>query len=150
MSSSSSKTLLIGWDAAEWKIIRPLVEQGLMPNFRRLMKGGWAGAIHAGHPLLSPTLWSSLVTGRHPTRHGVLGAVELGTGGTRFRAIGRAACKSPPIWSLLDRAGVACHSINFPATHPAEHLHGVGVSNLFAIDTNAKDSIWPVECREAL
>jgi predicted AlkP superfamily phosphohydrolase/phosphomutase/Flp pilus assembly protein TadD len=150
MSFSSSKTLLVGWDAAEWKIIRPLIEQGLMPNFRRLMEEGIAGSIHSGHPLLSPTLWTSLVTGRHPVRHGILGAVELGIGGAKFRPIGRGACKSPPIWSVLDRAGVACHSINFPATHPAEHLHGVSVSNLFAIDAKAKDSVWPVGFRKEL
>src|ERR1700722_5982191 len=112
MPSSSSKTLLIGWDAAEGKIIRPLIEQGLMPNFRRVMDGGIAGAIHAGHPLLSPTLWTTLVTGAHPTRHGVLEGVELGKGAARFRAIGRGACKSPPIWSVLDRHGIASHSIN--------------------------------------
>jgi hypothetical protein len=31
------KVLLIGWDAADWKVIMPLVDAGKMPNLARLI-----------------------------------------------------------------------------------------------------------------
>ena len=30
--SESPKVLLIGWDAADWKVINPLLDAGKMPN----------------------------------------------------------------------------------------------------------------------
>ena len=32
----AKKVLLIGWDAADWKIINPLLDQGLMPTLENL------------------------------------------------------------------------------------------------------------------
>jgi predicted AlkP superfamily phosphohydrolase/phosphomutase/tetratricopeptide (TPR) repeat protein len=145
---TAQRVLLVGWDAAEWKIIRPLAAAGLMPNLAGLMARSQSGILRAGHPLLSPTLWTSIVTGEHPTRHGVLGAVEVS--GSRDEAIGRAACKTAPIWSILDRAGIPCHAINFPATHPAEPLHGLSVSNLFALRAGVANSVWPASYEQEL
>jgi len=34
------KTLLIGWDAADWKVINPLMDAGKMPNIQRLIENG--------------------------------------------------------------------------------------------------------------
>jgi predicted AlkP superfamily phosphohydrolase/phosphomutase/tetratricopeptide (TPR) repeat protein len=150
IGTPAKKVLLIGWDAAEWKIIRPLVQRGWMPNLARLMERGYWGWLQAGHPLLSPTLWTSIVTGRHPTRHEVLGALEVSRNGSTFAPIGRAACKSEAIWTILDRLGIPCHTINFPATHPAEHLHGVSVSNVFPIHPDSIDSVWPANARDVL
>jgi len=37
------KVLLIGWDAADWRMIRPLVERGRMPHLAKLIAGGASG-----------------------------------------------------------------------------------------------------------
>jgi predicted AlkP superfamily phosphohydrolase/phosphomutase len=37
------RLLLIGWDAADWKVIDPLVKAGQMPNLARLIAGGVRG-----------------------------------------------------------------------------------------------------------
>ena len=34
------KVLLIGWDAADWKVIHPLLDAGKMPNLQRLIENG--------------------------------------------------------------------------------------------------------------
>jgi predicted AlkP superfamily phosphohydrolase/phosphomutase len=34
------RLLLVGWDAADWKVIQPLVDAGQMPNLARLLKPG--------------------------------------------------------------------------------------------------------------
>ena len=37
------KVLLIGWDAADWKIINPLMDAGEMPNLQGLVERGVIG-----------------------------------------------------------------------------------------------------------
>ena len=32
------RVALIGWDAADWKLIHPLLDAGFMPNLRRLIE----------------------------------------------------------------------------------------------------------------
>jgi hypothetical protein len=39
-SRLTKKLLLIGWDAADWKFINPLLDAGRMPNLSRLVDGG--------------------------------------------------------------------------------------------------------------
>jgi predicted AlkP superfamily phosphohydrolase/phosphomutase len=39
------KVLLVGWDAADWKVIYPLMNAGKMPNLQRLVEHGASGQI---------------------------------------------------------------------------------------------------------
>jgi hypothetical protein len=34
------RLLIVGWDAADWKIAVPLVDRGELPNLRRLIEHG--------------------------------------------------------------------------------------------------------------
>jgi len=70
------KVLLVGWDAADWKVIRPLMDAGKMPNVRRLVENGALGQIATLDPPLSPMLWTSIATGKRPFKHGILGFSE--------------------------------------------------------------------------
>ena len=38
--SSSLSSLLVGWDAADWQVITPLLTSGKMPHLTALMEGG--------------------------------------------------------------------------------------------------------------
>ena len=55
---SRRKLLLVGWDAADWKVISPLVDQGLMPYTARLVENGVMGNLATLNPILSPMLWT--------------------------------------------------------------------------------------------
>ena len=50
------KALLLGWDAADWKIISPLMDAGEMPNLKRFVENGVAGNLSTLYPVLSPML----------------------------------------------------------------------------------------------
>ena len=55
---SEQKVLLIGWDAADWRVINPLLDQGLMPNLSALIERGTMGNLATLSPVLSPMLWT--------------------------------------------------------------------------------------------
>jgi predicted AlkP superfamily phosphohydrolase/phosphomutase len=54
------RLLVVGWDAADWKIIDPLLAAGEMPNLERVIAGGVRGNHATIYPALSPMLWTSI------------------------------------------------------------------------------------------
>ncbi len=44
--------LLIGWDAADWKIITPLLDAGLMPTLNTFIDEGVMGNLASLQPML--------------------------------------------------------------------------------------------------
>src|ERR1700685_1894811 len=73
---AARKVLLIGWDAADWKVINPLLDQGLMPTLDDFINHGVMGNIATLRPILSPMLWNSIGTGMRPDKHGIHGFME--------------------------------------------------------------------------
>ncbi len=45
-----SRFLLVGWDAADWKVIDPLLKRGEMPNLARLLAEGVRGNLATINP----------------------------------------------------------------------------------------------------
>ena len=62
------KILLIGWDAADWKVAMPLIDAGKMPNLAKLIEEGICGNIATLQPVLSPILWTVWVKLPPPKR----------------------------------------------------------------------------------
>ena len=48
------RVLLIGWDAADWQLIQPLIKKGLMPTTAALLDRGAWGNLATTRPILSP------------------------------------------------------------------------------------------------
>lgn len=140
----ANKVLLIGWDAADWQIIRPLMDRGLMPHLRRLVAGGASGNLASLQPMLSPMLWTSIATGKRPHKHGIHGFTEPRPEGDGVRAAASTSRTAKAIWNILTQAGLRSHCVNWYASHPAEPVRGVCVSNRFAVIPPAPGAPWPL------
>ncbi|MEC8734453.1 MAG: alkaline phosphatase family protein, partial [Planctomycetota bacterium] len=70
---NDAKVLVIGWDAADWRAIRPLLEQGKRPPLPRMLAAGVHGTNPTHTPVLSPLLWRSIGTAKRPYKHGIHG-----------------------------------------------------------------------------
>ena len=123
------KVLFIGWDAAEWKVIHPLLDAGQMPNLRRLVEGGAMGRAATLHPPLSPMLWTSIATGKRPFRHGIHGFTEPTPDGLGVQPITNLSRTSKALWNILNQNGLRSTVIGWWPSHPAEPLNGVMVSD---------------------
>jgi predicted AlkP superfamily phosphohydrolase/phosphomutase len=126
------KVLLVGWDAADWKIIQPLLTAGKMPNLQKLMQQGSYGTVETLDPPLSPMLWTSIATGKTADKHGVLGFIEPDpvNGIPRPAAVTSRNCKA--IWNILNQHGLRSNVIGWWPSHPAEPVNGLYVSNMFS------------------
>ncbi len=129
--SLPQRVLLIGWDAADWQMIHPLVEQGLMPTLAGFMERGAWGNLATTRPILSPMLWNTIATGKRPQHHGVYGFTEPNAEGTGVQPTSSTTRKCKALWNILTQNGLRSNVVGWYASHPAEPIHGVAVSNQF-------------------
>lgn len=144
MQQIAKKVLLIGWDAADWKFLTPLMEEGLMPNLTKLVEGGVKGRLATLDPPLSPTLWTSIATGKRPYKHGVHGFTEVDPSGQGVRPIYNTSRKVKAIWNILTQNKLRSNVVGWWPSHPAEPIDGVMVSNFFQRATAPLDQPWPL------
>ncbi|MFT4746406.1 MAG: putative AlkP superfamily phosphohydrolase/phosphomutase/Tfp pilus assembly protein PilF [Congregibacter sp.] len=140
----ANKVLLLGWDAADWKIINPLIDAGKMPYLERLINQGAMGDLETQKPILSPMLWSSIATGKRADKHGIFGFTEPKPDGSGIRPITSTSLKCQPIWNMLEHSGLKSAVVGWFATHPAHAVSGTVVSNHFAQPSGANFEQWPL------
>lgn len=138
------KVLLVGWDAADWKLIRPLVARGWLPHLQKLIAGGASGNLASLRPMLSPMLWTSIATGKRPHKHGIHGFTEPRPDGDGIRAVASTSRTTKAIWNILTQQGLRSCCVNWYASHPAEPINGVNVSNRFAVTPPGPGLPWPL------
>jgi len=140
--SSKKKVLVIGWDAAEWKVIMPLIQQGKMPALSRLMSRGVHGKLQTLDPPLSPMLWTSIATGFRADTHGIGGFIEPTPDGENLRPVTSTSRKVKAIWNILNQEGYKSNVVAWWPSNPAEPINGVMVSNLYQIATKPLEEEW--------
>jgi predicted AlkP superfamily phosphohydrolase/phosphomutase/tetratricopeptide (TPR) repeat protein len=129
--SSGKKILLIGWDAADWEMIDPLLESGQMPALAQLIKAGLRGNLATLQPVLSPMLWTSIATGKRAYKHGICGFTEPLPDGSGIAPIRSTSRKCKAVWNILGQSGLKSNIVGWFATNPAEPINGVMVTDQF-------------------
>ncbi len=143
ISPPARRILFIGWDAADWQMIDPLIEQDQMPNLARLIEGGVMGSVATLHPIVSPMLWTSIATGKLADKHGIHGFTEPNPkGGARMAT--STSRRTKALWNIFQQAlGWRCNVVSWWASHPAEPLDGVTVANTF-FNSRRENGKWQV------
>jgi predicted AlkP superfamily phosphohydrolase/phosphomutase/tetratricopeptide (TPR) repeat protein len=138
------RVLLVGWDAADWQIIHPLLDAGLMPNLERLVEGGVMGNVASLSPMLSPILWTSVATGKRAYAHGVHGFIEPIADRSGVRPVGTRTRRCKALWNIVSQSGRRSVVCGWQSSHPAEPVRGAMVSNLFFVPApDATPQQWP-------
>ena len=120
-----ARTLLIGLDGATWTILDPYMERGLLPNLQALTERGTRAQLRSIMPPLTPPAWTSLMTGKHPGRHGVFDFFQKEDGDSvHFRFATSLDVRADTIWSLASDADLRVISLNFPLMFPAPDIDG--------------------------
>ncbi|MEN8843850.1 MAG: alkaline phosphatase family protein [Lentimonas sp.] len=144
-SPSDRKLVLIGLDGADWQLIKPLMESGQMPMMQKMVQSGTHGNLSTLKPTLSPMLWNTIATGKRAYQHGIHGFTEVDPITEGIRPVASTSRQSKAIWNILQQSGKRCHAVNWFASHPAEPLNGVSISDLFAANGPAQfGQPWPV------
>ena len=138
------KVLLIGWDAADWKVAAPLMDAGEMPNLTKLVSGGVMGSLATLYPVLSPMLWTSIATGKRAHKHGIHGFSEPDPASGSVRPITNLSRKVKAVWNILNQSGLKSNVVGWWPSNPAEPINGVMISNLYQTAPARRDGAWPM------
>lgn len=145
MGRPARRLLILGWDAADWIVLRALLDRGAMPTLARVIRSGVTGDLSTLEPKLSPLLWTSVATGRTADRHGILNFVEPEPSGAGLRLSSSTSRRTRALWNMCTQAGLTCNVVSWYATHPAEPVRGVVVSNLLMEGAPASARAgWPL------
>ena len=142
--SGNRKVLLVGWDAADWKVIDPLLEEGKMPFLRHLIEQGVRANLATIQPVLSPMLWTSIATGKRPYKHGIYGFAEPKPDRSGIRPVSSLSRTTKAIWNILTQNGLCSNIIGWWPSHPAESINGVMVSNHYHRAFRPLEDAWPM------
>jgi len=155
----AKRILIVGWDAADWMMIDPLIAKGAMPTLARLISSGVRSDLGTLDPKLSPLLWTSIATGKTADKHGILNFVEPKPDGSGLRVSSSTSRKCKALWNILSQSGLRTNVVGWYASHPAEPIRGSVVTNLICEGDPAQASTpWPLppalthppECAEAI
>jgi predicted AlkP superfamily phosphohydrolase/phosphomutase len=146
----TARALVLGLDGADPELVLAIGAERL-PTLHRLMReGAWARLRTVQPPATLPN-WTSFLTGLDPGRHGVFDFTTRQGYGVRFTA--GTVREAPTLFARLDRLGLRCACLGFPATWPPERLeHGIFMSGWDAPVAFEADRsfVWPPALHDAL
>lgn len=143
-----NRTLLIGWDAADWQIIGPMLAKGEMPALKKLIDNGVYGNMSTMNPPFSPMLWTSVATGKTPDKHGILGFIEVMEDRKGVRPVTVHSRKVRAIWNIFHNQGLKSNVVGWWPSFPAEPINGNMVSDSF--QKVSKSAVAKVEYKKGL
>jgi predicted AlkP superfamily phosphohydrolase/phosphomutase len=159
ISIMSGRLLLIEWDAADWKVLHPLIDAGEMPALSRLVEEGASGELLGVQPFVQAMLCTSMMTGKRAWQHGICHSAELGQD-ERPVAVPAARRRSAMLWQMLAHHGKKSIVIGWPASHAEQIKNSIIVSDRYPEPTAGpgikpwppavEGTYWPENIREQL
>jgi len=126
----SGRLLLVEWDAADWKVLHPLIDAGKMPVLNQLVEEGVSGELSSVQPLVPAMLCTSLITGKRAWQHKVCHAMEPSQDG-RMATIPATARQTSTLWQMLGQTGKRSLVVGWPASHGEKAGNCVLVSDRY-------------------
>ena len=132
----TEKLLLLGVDGMDPRFTRRLVDEGKLPNVKKLIERGAARQdlmMLGANPTITPPMWATLATGTYPMTHGIMDFnlsaendldITLGAFSSKF-------LKAEPIWNVTAKAGKKTLVMHWPG---GSFPPSIDSENLFTID----------------
>lgn len=141
------KSIILGLDGATFNIINPLIKEGKLPNFKKIIDNGVYGNIINPGYLASPTAWTTLTTGVNPGEHGLYDFLSV-TENHEFKLNLSTDKKTRSFWDILNLKSII---VNMPGTYPMiydnENLTVVGCMLTPGLSS---DFTYPKELKEEI
>jgi len=121
--------IFVGLDGADWELLDRYMAGGVMPNLRALVSEGTGGTLLSFHPLLSPLVWTTMMTGVGPLEHGILDFTRFHPEEGREEPITSDERRVPAVWNMATFGAKRVAVVGLWATYPAESVNGLLVTD---------------------
>ncbi len=151
---TSKRVMVIGLDGATWDVLDRWILDGTLPNLARLRGEGSWGVLRSTIPPITAAAWSTFMTGKRPSKHGVFHFINLfgsdregngnGADNGNGELVSARSLKSPTLWDILGHHDRKVLLINIPLTYPPRPVNGTMVTGLLT-PRNAPVFTYPAE-----
>ena len=114
----TEKVLLLGIDGMDPRFTKRLVDEGKLPNVKKLMDAGACRddlVLLGANPTITPPMWATLATGAYPMTHSIqdfnLSGEDLEI---TYTAIYSTYMKAEPLWDVTAKAGKKTLLMHWP------------------------------------
>lgn len=118
------RVVIVGVDGCDWEVLGPLVEEGRLPTFARLMREGCYGPLRSLEPLVSPVIWTTLSTGKTADKHGIPDFINA-----QGVPVNSTMVTATPVWDIASAYGLSVGVVGWYVTWPANRVNGYLVSD---------------------
>ncbi len=126
------KVLVIGLDGATFSTLIPWMNEGRLPNLKKIADAGTMGNLTSVIPYVSPVAWSSFMTGNEPGRHGVYGFQQCRVGEYKPYIPMANDVRGKSLWRILSDNKKKVIVMNVLMTYPLEDVNGVIIGDLLS------------------
>lgn len=159
-AEGSGRVHLVWLDGASLDFIAPIVAEGRLPTFGRILDGGASLHLTTIRPTQPGPVWAAASTGKYPPRNGIRSAERYGFGAgpaavellpdlclahalvtlgiLERRPLDALAFRARPFWHVLSDAGIPAGIVGVPLTHPAPPIDGYVVSDRLHLAREAR------------
>ncbi len=150
MADRTRRVMVVGLDSATLDVMGPLMDEGKLPHFARLVREGVSGELESVFPPVTPPAWVSFMTGKNPGKHGVFDFYGPPSLGYERPVLNARSIKAKTLWRILSDQGLKVGAINVPITHPPEKVNGFIVPGMQYSFDSAEGFTYPPELIEEL
>ena len=119
---------IIGMDGIEWRVVRRMIEEGELPNFKKIIENGVYAEMGTLEPMLSPPIWTTIATGVTPETHGITWFMVKDAHGNMI-PVTSTQRKVKALWNIVSGEGRSVDVVGWWATWPAENIRGRIISD---------------------
>jgi tetratricopeptide (TPR) repeat protein len=147
-ATSGRSVIFVGLDGVDWELLDRYAASGAMPNLAALVRDGTGGVLVSGQPMISPLIWTTMMTGVSPLEHRILDFTRFHPASGHEEPITSDERKAPAIWNMATWGGKRVAAFGLWASFPAEPVNGVLVSDrvlpfLFAASGSSAGLVFP-------
>lgn len=167
------KVIVLGFDGLDPRVVKTMVDQGKLPNFKKLIEKGSFSKLKTTLPPQSPVAWSTFISGTNPGKHNIFDFLARDPE-TYMPKLTITEIKSPrhldigsysipvgspelvsyrqgiPFWEVIRENGIPATVLQVPVTFPpdgsATMLSGMGVPDI--LGTNGTFSFYTTDPKE--
>ncbi len=140
----SKKAVVIGLDGATFKLLDPLMKEGIMPNLASISNEGTRAVLKSTMPPYTAPAWTTFATGVNPGKHGCYDFLLPTDNLEEFDLCNSTYIRTDTVYELLHQANKRSILINLPNSFPAK-LDSPTITSLLTVGDQA---VYPESLKE--
>lgn len=140
----SKKAVVIGLDGATFRLLDPLIQQGIMPHLAKLRAQGVSAVLRSTMPPYTAPAWTTFATGVNPGKHGCYDFLLPTDDLENFDLCNSTHIRTSTIYEMLHEVGKRSILINLPNSFPVR-LDSPTITDMLTVGDNC---VFPDSLKE--